>query len=140
MPIELDDVALNKAAIIERSIRRMLEEYAADSSLSDFTHIDALTLNVERACQAAIDLAFHLCMVRKLGMPQTSSDSFRQLERSKVIDKETAKNMIAMVGFRNVAIHEYQVLDMDVLRSIATTGWRSLVRYLEELGIQIHTE
>jgi uncharacterized protein YutE (UPF0331/DUF86 family) len=140
MPIELDDVAFNKAAIIERSIRRILEEYAADTSLSDFTHIDALTLNVERACQAAIDLAFHLCMLRKLGMPQTSSDAFRQLERSKTIEKETAKSMIAMVGFRNVAIHEYQILDMEVLRSIATNGWRSLVRYLEELGLRIHPE
>lgn len=137
MPTELDDVTLNKAAIIERSIKRLLQEYDADPELASYTHIDALTLNLERACQAAIDLAFHLCMLRKLGMPQTSSDAFRLLQRSGVIEQETARTMIAMVGFRNVAIHEYQVLDMDILRSIATGGWRSLVRYLEELGVRI---
>ncbi|PKL08495.1 MAG: hypothetical protein CVV51_08695 [Spirochaetae bacterium HGW-Spirochaetae-7] len=137
MPIEFDDVAVNKASIIERSIKRMLEEYAADPKLSDFTHIDALTLNLERACQAAIDLAFHRCLLRKLGMPQTSSDAFRLLERSGLIKKETAQKMTAMVGFRNVAIHEYQILDMDVLRAIAGGGWRSLVQYLEDLGLRI---
>jgi len=55
-----DDVALNKAAIMKRCIERIHEEYAADPELSSFTHIDALTMNIERACQAAIDLAFHI--------------------------------------------------------------------------------
>ncbi len=137
MPTASDDVAVNKAAIIERSIRRVLEEYANDPRLANCTHIDALTLNIERACQAAIDLAFHLCMLRQLGMPQTSADAFRLLERSGLIKKETARKMTAMVGFRNVAIHEYQILDMDVLRAIADGGWRSLVEYLEELGLRI---
>jgi uncharacterized protein YutE (UPF0331/DUF86 family) len=45
--------------------------------------------------------------------------------------------MVALVGFRNVAIHEYQQMDMAVLRAIATEGWQTLVRYLAELGITI---
>jgi uncharacterized protein YutE (UPF0331/DUF86 family) len=60
MPIEPDDLCRNKAAIIERSLRRMKEEFAADPELVNYTHIDAMTLNIERACQAAIDLALHL--------------------------------------------------------------------------------
>ena len=57
MPTQPDSVSLNKAAIIERAIRRMHEEYRANPTLDNYTHIDAMTLNVERACQAAIDLA-----------------------------------------------------------------------------------
>ena len=140
MPTASDDVAVNKAAIIERSIKRILEEHASDPLLVNYSHIDALTLNIERACQAAIDLAFHLCTQQKLGMPQTSADAFRLLERSALIRKETARTMTAMVGFRNIAIHEYQILDMDVLRAIADGGWRSLVEYLEELGLRIQPE
>lgn len=56
MPIQPDNVLLNKAAIIERSLRRMREEYEANLDLDNFTHIDAMILNIERACQAAIDL------------------------------------------------------------------------------------
>ena len=82
MPIALDNVCLNKAAIIERSIRRALEEFSFDPSLKSYTHIDALTLNIERACQAAIDLAFHIVATNHLGMPQTSAEAFSLLSKS----------------------------------------------------------
>lgn len=75
MPIEPDDVCLNKAAIMERAIRRLREEYAFDPELTNYSHIDALTLNIERACQAAIDLALHLkqCQLIVLLMRDGSS-------------------------------------------------------------------
>jgi hypothetical protein len=50
MPTQPDSVSLNKAAIIERAIRRMHEEYRANPALDNDTHIDAMTLNIERAC------------------------------------------------------------------------------------------
>jgi len=137
MPIPPDDVMLNKAAIIERSIRRALEEYASDPGLSSFTHIDAMTLNIERACQAAIDLAFHLVSSQRLGMPKTSADAFELLRRAGLIGRESARDMMAMVGFRNIAIHVYQDLDLRVLRAIVEERWRSLVRYCSELGLKI---
>lgn len=45
-----DDILINKAAIIERCVRRMIEEARACPLLDDYTHTDALTLNIERAC------------------------------------------------------------------------------------------
>mgnify|MGYP000091058574 CR=1 FL=1 len=66
-----DDVMLNKAAVIERSLRRVIEIYRADPELSDMMHIDALTLNIERACQAAIDLAMHVVASKHLGRAYT---------------------------------------------------------------------
>ena len=36
-----DDILLNKAAIIERCVRRMLEEAGACPCLDDFTHVDS---------------------------------------------------------------------------------------------------
>jgi uncharacterized protein YutE (UPF0331/DUF86 family) len=57
----MDDVLLNKAAIMERCLRRVAEEYAGTPSrLLDPTHQDAIVLNLERACQAAIDAAMYL--------------------------------------------------------------------------------
>jgi uncharacterized protein YutE (UPF0331/DUF86 family) len=113
MPIPPDDVVLNKGAIIERSIRRLREEYAADPTLQNFTHIDALTLNLERACQAAIDMAMHLVASHHLGMPQSSADAFRVLAQAGLISQESCRAMMAMTGFRNIAIHAYQEMNMD---------------------------
>jgi len=132
-----DNVSINKAAIIERSLRRMQQEYAANPQLDNYTHIDALTLNIERACQAAIDLAMHIVARDRLGMPQSSSDSFQLLHKAGMIDQQTFKDMIAMTGFRNIAIHEYQSMDMSVLRNIAESRWKSLIEYCRALGMNI---
>jgi uncharacterized protein YutE (UPF0331/DUF86 family) len=137
MPIELDDVCFNKAAIIERSLRRVKEEYGFDPQLKSYTHIDALILNVERACQAAIDLAIHIIAVHHFGIPQNSGDSFTLLFRNSILTEVTTRAMIAMTGFRNVAIHEYQSLNMEVVHHIAREGWQSMRTYCEEIGIRI---
>jgi len=76
MPTPPDDVLLNKAAIIERCLRRIRAEYAACPTLDNSTHVDALTLNIERACQAAIDMAMHLVATHRLGIPQSSKEAF----------------------------------------------------------------
>ncbi|MFC1761252.1 DUF86 domain-containing protein [Planctomycetota bacterium] len=132
-----DNISLNKAAIIERSLRRMQEEYQANPDLDNYTHIDALTLNIERACQAAIDLAMHIVARERLGMPQSSTEAFRLLHDAKMIDADTLRAMAAMTGFRNVAIHEYQRMDMSVLHDIAQSRWTSLVDYCQSLGLKV---
>ena len=137
MPIEPSDVALNKAAIVERCIRRLCEEYVADPALESYTHIDAMTLNIERACQACIDLAMHVVATRRLGMPQSSGEAFALLRAAGLIPAALEDAMRRMTGFRNIAIHQYQEMDNAVLRHIAEQGWRDLVAYCEALGLRV---
>ena len=129
MAIPIDDIFLTKAAIIERALRRMKQEYLANPELDNYTHIDAMTLNVERACQAAIDLAMHIVARDHLGLPQSSAEAFRLMREAGYITEDIRKNMAAMTGFRNIAIHEYQQMDMSILRHIAESRWQSLVDY-----------
>ncbi len=132
-----DDVSLNKAAIIERCIRRMREEYAADPALAAATHLDALTLNIERACQAAIDLAMHIVADEHLGMPQGSAEAFLLLQRAGKLDPSLAVRLAGMTGFRNIAIHEYQQIDPDVIHYIVREGWKDLVEFCGALGLKV---
>jgi len=132
-----DDILLNKAAIIERCVRRIAEEVRSCPRLDDFTHVDALTLNIERGCQAAIDMAMHVVAERHLGVPQSKSDAFALLQRAGLIDKSLAASLHGMVGFRNVAIHQYDRLDMSVLRWVVESGHRGWVRLGEALGVAI---
>lgn len=132
-----DDILLNKAAIIERCIRRISEEVQACPKLDDFTHVDALTLNVERACQAAIDMAMHVVAERHLGVPQSMADAFSLLQRAGIIDEALARGLHGMVGFRNVAIHQYELLDMDVLWWVVESGHKDWIRLGEALGVRI---
>ncbi len=132
-----DDVSFNKAAIIERSIRRMREEYAMDPEMVNYTHIDAMTLNIERACQGAIDLAMHIVAAKHLGMPQSTGEAFEILRRQDYITPQLADRMRGMVGFRNIAVHQYQEMELSVLRGIVELGWRDLVDFCSALGLHI---
>lgn len=140
MPIEPDDIVYNKAAIVERALRRAFEEYAADPELENHTHFDALILNLERACQAVIDMASHVVTLRHLGFPQSSADAFVLMEHAGLIDRELSKSMVAMTGFRNVAVHEYQELDRELVRAILSSEWRFLVAFCKSVGVRISPE
>ena len=137
MPTPPDDILLNKAAIIERCVRRMLDEARLCPRLDDCTHVDALTLNVERACQAAVDMAMHVVAERHLGVPQSTAEAFILLERAGLIGGPLASALCGMVGFRNVAVHQYEDLDMSVLRWIVEAGYRDWIELGEALGVAI---
>ena len=115
-----DDVLLNKTATIERCLKRIRDEYDGDAhNLTDsLTRQDAIILNVQRACQAAIDLSMHLVRARGLGAPQDSRDGFRLLIQAGLLDADLGERLMRMVGFRNIAIHDYQALNLDVVQAI----------------------
>jgi uncharacterized protein YutE (UPF0331/DUF86 family) len=115
-----DEVLLSKAESIERCIRRVREEYVGheDEFEVDWTRQDAIILNLQRACEAAIDMANRMIKLRRLGYPKESKESFAILQRAKTLDRSTSLTMQAMVGFRNVAVHEYRKLDLAKVRDI----------------------
>ena len=117
-----DDVILNKATSIERCLQRILEEYAGDDKnlFTNQTKQDAIILNLLRACETAIDLAMYVGNHRRLGVPQESRDAFTLLQPAGVLLPDLATRMQKMVGFRNIAVHEYTHLNLDVVHAIIT--------------------
>lgn len=120
----MDDVILNKISIIENCLRRLQEEYKGheDELEGNFTKQDSIILNLQRACEASIDLAARIIRIKKLGLPQTSREVFVLLENAHILSSETSRNLQAMVGFRNIAIHEYQKINLAIVKSILETN------------------
>ncbi|MCB5936905.1 DUF86 domain-containing protein [Caldibacillus thermoamylovorans] len=113
------DVVLNKIHIIERCLNRIHEEYSNNpENLVNFTKQDSIILNLQRACEASIDLAMHVVAEKKLGLPQTSRDAFLLLETEGIIPVSLSKRMQRMVGFRNIAVHDYQEINLTILQKI----------------------
>jgi uncharacterized protein YutE (UPF0331/DUF86 family) len=114
-----NDVVLNKISVIERCKKRVLDVYdQKPENLKDYTKQDFIILNIQRACEACIDLAMHIVAQERLGLPQTSRDAFDILESSSIIDEEIAKRLKAMVGFRNIAVRDYQTINLTILEQI----------------------
>lgn len=127
----MNDIAINKAQSIQRCVFRARQEYSAagDSFETDYTRQDAAMLNVTRACEQAIDLANHLVKNEKLGVPTDSSESFSLLARGGIIPVGLSRRLQKMIGFRNTAIHEYQDLDIAIVRTVITRGTEDLLEF-----------
>jgi uncharacterized protein YutE (UPF0331/DUF86 family) len=130
-----DDIFLNKGEIIRRCLAGVREEYGDNpANLTNPTKQDSIVINIQRACEAAIDLAMHFVALRNLGIPQTSREAFTLLQTAGFLTESTAKQMRAMVGFRNIAIHNYQNLEIEVLRAIIQKHMGDFDQFLEECG------
>ncbi len=119
----ISDVLLNKVAIIERCLERIETEYCGhqEELETNYTRQDSILLNLQRACEATIDAAMHLVRIRKLGVPQDSRDAFDMLAEAEIIPLELRERLKSMVGFRNVAVHDYRKLNLEVVKSILDT-------------------
>jgi uncharacterized protein YutE (UPF0331/DUF86 family) len=112
----VDDVLLNKAATIERCVARASEEYHKDpaSFATDHTRQDAAILNIQRACEACLDMGHAVIRRERLGVPQSARDVFALLARAGWIDTALAEALQRMVGYRNIAVHDYQTLQLPI--------------------------
>ncbi|AZB42051.1 DUF86 domain-containing protein [Bacillus sp. FJAT-42376] len=128
------DVILNKISVIERCQKRVLTVYENQpDNLKDFTKQDSIILNIQRAIEACIDLAMHIVAERKLGLPQSSRESFDMLLDHSIIESQTASRMKAMVGFRNIAVHDYQTINLDILQQIIINHLDDFTDYTKQI-------
>lgn len=79
--MSMDDVLIHKAATIEGCVARAREEYAADPDgfAHNFTRQDAAILNIQRACEAALDMGLQIIRRERWGVPQSARDTFTLL-------------------------------------------------------------
>jgi uncharacterized protein YutE (UPF0331/DUF86 family) len=117
------NILVGKANIIERCVARVREEYVGYENEFEvnFTKQDSIILNLQRASEAVIDAANHLVKIKQLGVPQTSREAFELLVKSGGLEKELGAQLQKMVGFKNVAVHDYTALNLAVVRKIIET-------------------
>ncbi|MGH8468702.1 MAG: type VII toxin-antitoxin system HepT family RNase toxin [Gammaproteobacteria bacterium] len=114
----MNQVVLNKKVSIERCVAQVRNYYAMKSELpfkDDYLKQDAIAMNLQRACELAIDIANLLIKTKKLGLPQDSKESFLLLQRAGLINETMMTALQAMVGFRNILV---QKLDLDIMVEI----------------------
>ena len=132
-----DDVLMQKLASIDRCVRQVREFVGGDlERLRQQLVQDAVVLNLQRACEQSIDAAARVVSMRQLGIPGDSAEAFTMLERAGVLTPATAARMRAMVGFRNVAVHQYQSLDQAILRAVVEKHLGDFAELCRELSAE----
>jgi uncharacterized protein YutE (UPF0331/DUF86 family) len=132
----MNDTLVQKVQSIQRCIQRARSIYAESGEnflVNDYDAQDASMLNIIRACEQAIDLANYLIKRNKLGIPASSAESFTLLAQQGLISHDHAKKLSNMVGFRNLAVHEYQRIDYAIVVYILEEGLDDLIRFVDDI-------
>lgn len=128
------DVVLAKIAAIQKCLRRIKDVTELNPDrLNELDIQDIFVRNLQRAIQSAIDLATHIVASEGLGISDTVRGNFVLLKNAKIIPQSLSKKMQSMVGFRNIAIHDYQTLDVDILKSILSKHLKDLEQFYTTL-------
>lgn len=90
------------------------EQLAADLDLQDI-----VALNLSRAVQLSVDIGAHLIAQLDVPPPGTMGQTFELLAEQGVLDGELAQKLKKAVGFRNIAVHNYEAINWHVVHSIA---------------------
>ena len=121
-------MSIDKKVIGEKliSLNRCLERIklhtptTVEALQNDFDAQDIVSLNIQRAVQISVDIAAHILAEQLHEQTPTMAETFLALSRYGLLDSQLASRLAKAVGFRNIAVHEYNTLDMNILYSIIT--------------------
>ena len=121
-------MSIDKKVIGEKllSLNRCLERVKlhtpanVEALQSDFDTQDIICLNIQRAVQISVDIAAHILAEQLHEQTPTMAETFLALSQHGLLDSQLASCLAKAVGFRNIAVHEYNTLDMNILYSIIT--------------------
>lgn len=78
---------------------------------------EIIILNLQRAVQICIDIGNHI-LIDYSATPATMADTFKTMGDKGLITKSCANNLAKAVAFRNIAVHQYDVLDNSIILSV----------------------
>ncbi|MCL4101511.1 type VII toxin-antitoxin system HepT family RNase toxin [Fibrobacter sp. HC4] len=94
---------------------------------------DIILLNLQRAVQVCVDIGNHI-VVDYGASPVTMADTFKILFEKNVISKSNADNLAKAVGFRNIAVHQYEVIDNKIIYSIVKNNLSDFVEFAASIA------
>jgi len=117
------EVVQAKLESLRRCVARVRDKTpdSADLLLEDYDMQDIISVNLERAVQACVDIASHILADSEAPAPTTMGGGFDALHDLHIISSEQAQQLKKTVGFRNISVHAYQEINWEIVFAIITT-------------------
>lgn len=91
------------------------EELARDPDTQDI-----IALNLSRAVQQCVDVGAHLLTSLSYPPPDTMGETFDRLVEAGIIDVELGERLKKAVGFRNIAVHNYERINWAIVHAVCS--------------------
>ena len=127
------------------SLRRCLARIRSKEPISlgllqkDYDLQDIVSLNLTRAVQMAVDIGAHMVSAQMQAAPATMGETFDQLGRMGVISAELALQLKKSVGFRNVAVHNYNAVNWAIVFSILQGHLQDFDAFAKAIDLKLNS-
>jgi len=106
----------------------------ADNSLdtlrNDIDLQDSVLHNLQLAIQGCIDIGSHIISDEGWGIAGSLGDILYTLRDRNVIEAELTERLVSMIGFRNILIHEYDDINIDIVYDVLQNRLKDIDQYL----------
>jgi uncharacterized protein YutE (UPF0331/DUF86 family) len=114
------EVVEQKLESLRRCLQRIETKCPAEAATlaADFDLQDIVSLNLSRAVQLCVDIGAHLIAGMNVAPPDTMGQTFDLLAQAGLLTTALALNLKKAVGFRNIAVHNYDAINWHIVHSI----------------------
>ena len=129
------DLILAKSASVKKRLNRINQKHQIEKSLflEDLDCQEIILFNLQMAIQECVDIASHIISEEGWGVPGSTNEMFYLLEENGYLDRDMTEKMVKCVGFRNILVHEYTRIELDLVHEIAEKDIHDLERYLKAI-------
>lgn len=132
-------VVERKLEVLRHCLLRLRAKRPASAQLlaADADLQDVLVLNLSRAVQVCVDIGTHLLAGSDQPVPMTMGETFVCLSQAGMISAESANRLRQAVGFRNIAVHNYDVIDWDIVFALTGEPLQDFDRFAVEVSLHL---
>ena len=124
------DLVAKKLAQIETCVRELRTLSKPAEIPRDKVQERFAEHTLQIAIQAALDIASHIVSDDRLGEPRTNRELVDLLEQAGWLPPDLAVVLRRMVGFRNILVHGYEMVDVAIVRDIVENRLDDLLRFV----------
>jgi uncharacterized protein YutE (UPF0331/DUF86 family) len=112
------DLVEKKLAFIDTCVRELHQLSQPERIAHDIREERFVAYTLQIAIQAALDVASHIVSDGRLGEPRTNRELFDLLQQHHWLSPQLTDIMRQLVGFRNIVVHGYHSVDLQIMRHI----------------------
>ena len=111
------DLVRRKLTELSEYVRQVSEyrDVTVEQYRADWKTQRIVERTLQMAIEACVDIASHMVADRGLRAPATYADTFEILVQAGLLSPDLGEAMVKMTGFRNVVVHDYAGIDVEVV-------------------------
>lgn len=131
------DLLLQKLAFIETCVQELRTLARPAEMRRDVREGRFVLYTLQIAIQAAIDVASHIVSDERLGEPETNRELFDRLAQHGWLPLDLAGTMARMTGFRNIVVHGYGGVNLDIARNLVEHRLSDFLAFVTAIRSQL---